>query len=201
MPASPSPASRTAQVERKTRETHIRLKLDLGGGPASIETGVGFFDHMLDHLARHSRFGLELRAEGDTHVDDHHTVEDVGIALGEALLQALADKKGIERHGDASVPMDEALVRVTIDLSGRFAFEDDGPFVRGVGRIGDFDGELVPEFLKAFAQAGKFNLHVETVRGQNLHHIAEATFKALGRTLRQAAAITGDEIPSTKGVL
>ncbi len=193
--------TRTAAITRKTNETDITLKLNLDGGSYSHQTGVGFFDHMLDHIARHGRLGLEVAAKGDLHVDDHHTVEDVGIALGEALVKALGDKKGIERYGFASVPMDESLARVTVDLSGRAAFVYNVTFPGGENKIGTFDTQLVREFLNALANAGRLNLHVEVPYGVNHHHIAEAIFKALGRALRQAVAITGDQIPSTKGVI
>jgi len=195
---------RTAHIQRKTNETDIDLKLDLdptSGSDYSHQTGVGFFDHMLDHVARHGRLGLQIKATGDTHVDDHHTVEDVGIALGEAIDQALGDKKGIERYGFASVPMDESLARVSVDLSGRPALVFSVRFNDAMGKIGTFDNQLVREFLNALANAAKLNLHVEVPHGLNDHHIAEAIFKALGRALRQAVAITGDEVPSTKGVL
>ena len=192
---------RTASIARKTNETDIRLELSLDGGAYSIRTGVGFFDHMLDHVARHGRLGLTIEATGDTHIDDHHTVEDVGIVLGQALDKALGDKKGIERYGFASVPMDEALARVSVDLSGRAALGYDVVFPPDGAKIGTFDVQLVREFLTAFANAARLNCHVEAPRGVNSHHIAEAIFKALGRALRQAVAITGDEVPSTKGVL
>jgi imidazoleglycerol-phosphate dehydratase len=191
---------RTADIHRKTNETDIRLSLSLDGGDYQIKTGVGFFDHMLDHVARHGRLGLKITAKGDYHIDDHHTVEDVGIVLGQALEKALGDKKGIERYGFASVPMDEALARVSVDLSGRAALVFDVPGLEA-GKIGTFDTQLVREFLTAVVNAGRFNCHVEVPHGTNHHHIAEAIFKALGRALRQAVAITGDQIPSTKGVL
>lgn len=197
-------AQRTASIERKTNETDIAIDINLDGGSYTNTTGVGFFDHMLDHVARHGRLGLNVTAKGDLHIDDHHTVEDVGIVLGQALLQALGDKKGIERYGFASVPMDEALARVSVDLSGRFAFVMDvkpQAFTMPGTKIGTFDTQLVQEFLNAFAQAGKFNLHVEVPHGTNQHHIAEGIFKAMGRALRQAVEVTGDQIPSTKGSL
>ena len=192
---------RTASITRTTHETDITLVLNLDGGEYRNQTGVGFFDHMLDHVARHGRFGLTVTAKGDTQVDDHHTVEDVGIVLGQALLEAVGDKKGIERFGFASVPMDEALARVSIDLSGRAALAFDVDFTGDAGKIGQFDTQLVPEFFTALTQNGRFNCHVEVPHGKNNHHIAEAIFKALGRALRQAVALTGDEIPSTKGIL
>lgn len=191
---------RIARIQRKTKETQIELELNLDGGAYVNKTGVGFFDHMLDHVARHGRLGLTVTATGDLHIDDHHTVEDVGIVLGQALDKALGDKKGIERYGFASVPMDEALARVSVDLSGRSALVFAAPLDKGE-KIGTFDVQLVREFLTAFSQAGKFNCHVEVPTGINLHHVSEAIFKGLGRALRQAVAITGTEVPSTKGTL
>ncbi len=193
-------AKRTADIQRKTNETEIRLSLCLDGGPYDIKTGVGFLDHMLDHVAKHGRLGLKVEASGDTHIDDHHTVEDVGIVLGQALEKALGDKKGIERYGFASVPMDEALARVSVDLSGRPALVFDVAF-KSAGKIGTFDVQLVREFLTALVNAGRLNCHVEVPTGSNDHHIAEAIFKALGRALRQAVAVTGQDVPSTKGSL
>ncbi len=194
---------RNASIERKTNETDICLELDLDPG-ATVEyanrTGVGFFDHMLDHIGRHGQFNLNVTAQGDTHVDDHHTVEDVGLVFGQALLEALGDKRGIERFGFASVPMDDALARVSIDLSGRPALAFDAPLPEG-GKIGTFDVQLVREFFNAVANAGKMNLHIEAPTGSNHHHVAEAVFKAFGRALRQAVTISGDDIPSTKGSL
>ncbi|MCE9590480.1 MAG: imidazoleglycerol-phosphate dehydratase HisB [Planctomycetes bacterium] len=192
---------RTATIHRKTNETDITVELNLDGGPYSNKTGVGFFDHMLDHVAKHGRFGLNVKAKGDYHIDDHHTVEDVGIVLGQALEKALGDKKGIERFGFASVPMDETLARVTVDLSGRAAVVFNVQFPPEGTKIGSFDTQLVREFLTAFANAARFNCHVEVTTGINHHHIAEAIFKALGRALRQAVSVTGTEIPSTKGIL
>ncbi len=195
---------RSATIHRKTNETDIKVELSLEGSGYKIETGVGFFDHMLDHVARHGRMMLHITATGDQHIDDHHTVEDVGIALGQALDKALGDKRGIERYGFASVPMDEALARVSIDLSGRAALVmnvADPGFAASAGKIGGFDTQLVREFLTALVHNGRFNCHVEVPAGENYHHIAEAIFKALGRALRQAVAISGDEVPSTKGVL
>ncbi len=194
---------RHADITRNTNETQITLSIDLDGSGADyqIKTGVGFFDHMLDHVARHGRFNLTIDATGDTHIDDHHTVEDVGIALGQAITDALGDKKGIERYGFASVPMDESLARVSVDLSGRAALVFDTPLEKLSGKIGTFDTQLVQEFLNALSANIRCNLHVEVPHGSNEHHIAEAIFKALGRALRQAVAITGDTIPSTKGVL
>jgi len=195
-------SDRVATITRQTRETDITLELKLEGEGYQHETGVGFFDHMLDHVARHGRLGLTVRATGDTHVDDHHTVEDVGIALGQALKQALGDKRGIERFGFASVPMDEALARVSLDLSGRAAlvFHEDA-FQARDAKIGGFDAQLVREFFRALTGEGQFNCHIEVPAGENDHHIAEAIFKAFGRALREAVQITGDEVPSTKGSL
>jgi len=192
---------RTATITRKTNETQITLELSLDGGAYAHKTGVGFFDHMLDHIARHGRLGSKITANGDLHIDDHHTVEDVGIVLGQALDKALGDKKGIERYGFASVPMDEALARVSIDLSGRAALVFAADFDELPAKIGTFDTQLVREFLTALVNNGKFNCHVEVVHGTNHHHIVEAIFKALGRALRQAVAVTGTEVPSTKGSL
>ncbi|MEX2672814.1 MAG: imidazoleglycerol-phosphate dehydratase HisB [Phycisphaeraceae bacterium] len=191
--------ARSARIERKTNETAITLEVNLDGGGYRHTTGVGFFDHMLDHVARHGGLGLTIEAEGDYEVDDHHTVEDVGIALGQALAQALGDKKGIERYGFASIPMDEALARVSIDLSGRGMLVFNAKFQ--ADRIGAFDVQLVREFLQALTANARFACHVEVPHGENDHHVAEAIFKALGRALRQAVAITGDEVPSTKGSL
>ncbi len=193
--------ARTAEITRKTNETDIALTLSLDGGLYENHTGVGFFDHMLDHIGRHGRFGLTVSAKGDTHIDDHHTVEDVGIVLGQAIDKALGDKRGIERYGFASVPMDEALARVSIDLSGRSALVFDVQFTQPGGKIGTFDTQLVREFFTAVVANGKFNCHIEVPRGENDHHIAEAIFKAFARALRQAVAITGSDIPSTKGAL
>jgi imidazoleglycerol-phosphate dehydratase len=197
-------ANRTASITRKTNETDIELDLNLDGQGYSNQTQVGFFDHMLDHVSRHGQLALNITASGDTHIDDHHTVEDVGIVLGQAIAEALGDKKGIERYGQASVPMDESLARVCLDLSGRVAlvfrvqFKSFGDDPAGIGK---FDVQLIEEFFNAVAGNARMNLHIEVPWGQNNHHIAEAIFKAFGRALRQAVAITGDQIPSTKGVL
>ncbi len=195
---------RKASIQRKTNETDIDLSLDLDGGSYTNQTGVGFLDHMLDHIGKHGRVALNVKATGDTHIDDHHTVEDVGIVLGQAIDQAVGDKRGIERYGYAVVPMDESLARVALDLSGRAAlvfrvqFQS---FGEDPAAIGKFDVQLIEEFFNAVAQNAKMNLHIEVPWGSNNHHIAEAIFKAFGRALRQAVAITGDEIPSTKGTL
>ncbi|KPL04380.1 MAG: imidazoleglycerol-phosphate dehydratase [Planctomycetes bacterium SM23_65] len=194
-------AKRTAEIERETKETTVRLMIDLDGeGKAAISTGVGFFDHMLDLLARHAYFDMTLTAEGDTAVDDHHTVEDVGICLGQALKQALGDKQGIYRFGSASVPMDEARADVSVDLSGR-------PYLvyqtcELPEKIGTFDTQLVGEFLQAPTHGG-VNLHVSVPCGENGHHIIEAVFKALAKALAQAIRLEDREkgVPSTKGML
>jgi imidazoleglycerol-phosphate dehydratase len=185
-------------VQRKTRETDIRVEVNLDGeGSSKVMTGIGFFDHMLTLLARHSAIDIEVKASGDTHVDYHHTVEDVGIALGEALKECLGDKKGIERYGSAAVPMDEAIARVAVDLGGRayLVFKVDFP----TEKVGDFDIGLVEEFMQAVANNGAMNLHIEAPYGRDTHHISEAVFKGLARALRTAVRITGTDIPSTKG--
>jgi imidazoleglycerol-phosphate dehydratase len=194
---------RSAQISRKTNETKVELSINLdGSGRASAHTGVGFFDHMLDLLSRHSLIDLDVTAEGDLHVDQHHTVEDVGIVLGQAVEKALGDKRGIHRYGSATVPMDESLATVTLDLSGRPAFVFNATFSGAT--IGNFPVELVEEFLKALATTARMNLHVNVAYGSNNHHIAEAIFKATARALRQAVEIDprrGDGVPSTKGSL
>ena len=194
---------RTAQLSRSTNETKIELSLNLdGNGRVNVRTGVGFFDHMLDLLGRHSLIDLTVAADGDLHVDQHHTVEDVGIVLGQALEKALGDKRGIYRYGSATVPMDESLATVTVDLSGRPALVFNVKFTGDT--IGNFAVELVEEFLKALATSGRMNLHVNVAYGTNNHHIAEAVFKALARALRQAVEIDprrADDVPSTKGSL
>ncbi|MEM0921685.1 MAG: imidazoleglycerol-phosphate dehydratase HisB [Pseudomonadota bacterium] len=194
---------RSAKVDRKTAETEISVSLELDGtGAYDNATGVGFFDHMLDQLARHSLIDITVRAVGDTHIDDHHTVEDVGIALGKALAQALGDKRGIRRYGACLLPMDDTLVRSALDLSGRpflvWKVDFEAP------KIGTFDTELVREFFTALAMNGGITLHVERLDGINAHHIAEASFKAVARALREAVEPDprkGDAIPSTKGAL
>lgn len=193
---------RSATIERKTAETDIRLRFDVdGSGQAEIATGVGFLDHMLTLFARHGLFDLEVRAEGDLHVDQHHTVEDVGICLGTAIAQAVGDKRGIVRYGNFTVPMDEALVLASLDLSGR-AYLACGLDV-GHRKIGSFDAELVPEFFRAVASNALMTLHLRQLAGENGHHIVEAAFKAFGRALDAATRyderVTG--VPSTKGVL
>ena len=192
-----------AKSARKTKETDIAVEVAIdGSGRSEIATGIGFLDHMLDLLARHSRMDLMVRAKGDLHIDDHHTAEDVGIALGQAVKQALGDMKGITRYADVHLPMDEALTRVAIDVSGR-------PFLVfkvkfGRDKIGTFDTELVNEWFQAFAMNAGITLHVETLYGSNDHHISESCFKGLARALRAAFAIdpkAAGEIPSTKGSL
>ncbi len=195
-------ANRTASLSRNTKETQISLSLDLdGSGKGSIKTGVGFFDHMLDLLSRHSLIDLKVDAKGDLHIDAHHTVEDVGIVLGQALEKALADKRGIYRYGWAIVPMDESLAQVAIDLSGRPAFVFNVQFKREA--IGSFPAELIEEFFKAVSTSAKMNLHINVPYGTNNHHIAEAIFKALAKALRQAVSLDArnTDIPSTKGSL
>ena len=194
---------RQATIERKTKETQITLSLNLdGAGQVTAQTGVGFLDHMLDHLGKHSLCDLEARARGDRQVDDHHTTEDVGICLGQALAKALGDKAGIRRYGSASVPMEETLANVAIDLSGRPAVVFDVKFVGD--KIGTFDTQLIEEFLRRLAATAAMNLHVSVPHGANDHHMAEAIFKALAQALRQAKEIDParrGEIPSTKGTL
>src|SRR5688500_3106292 len=195
-------ASRSADLTRQTKETRVRVALNLdGAGKSSPETGVGFFNHMLDLLSRHSLIDLTVNAEGDLEVDPHHTVEDVGIVLDQALEKALADKRGIHRYGWASVPMDDALAQVAIDLSGRPAFVFGVQFKSE--SIGTFPAELVEEFFKALAASAKMNLHIQVPYGTNNHHIAEAIFKAVAKALRHAVSNDprNPEVPSTKGSL
>src|SRR5947208_10957378 len=191
---------RLAAKSRKTNETDIRVSLNVDGkGEYRIATGIPFFDHMLAQLARHGHFDLEIDAKGDLEIDGHHTVEDVGLVLGQALQEAEGDRLGIVRFGHAYVPLDEALTRVVIDLSGRpylvYKAEFKSP------RIGDLQTELIEEFLKAFVQEGRFNLHVENLYGRNQHHIAETIFKATARALHAATRIEHTQVPSTKGVM
>lgn len=194
---------RKAAVTRKTNETEIAVELDLDGtGTAKVATGVGFFDHMLDQLARHSLMDMTVSAKGDLHIDDHHTVEDVGIALGQALKQALGDKRGLTRYADCLLPMDETLTRVAVDVSGRpfLVFRTEFP----TAKIGTFDTELVREFFQAFAINGGLTLHIENLYGANSHHIAESCFKGVARALGAALAIDARQasrVPSTKGAL
>jgi imidazoleglycerol-phosphate dehydratase len=195
--------ARTATIQRTTNETQIELNLDLDGtGKSDCVTGVGFLDHMLDHLAKHSLCDLTVRATGDLHIDDHHTVEDIAICLGDALDQALGDKAGIVRYGSAKAPMDEALADVSLDLSGRAAIVWQVTFPGN--KIGTFDTQLVEEFIRRFATVAKMNLHVAVPYGCNDHHIAEAIFKAIAQALRKAKSIDParqGQIPSTKGSL
>lgn len=194
---------RIGDVNRTTAETDIELSIDLDGtGEFTIDTGVGFLDHMLTLFARHGRFDLSVKCDGDTYVDDHHSVEDIGICLGKAFSQALGEMRGINRYGHIILPMDETLILCAVDISGRayLGFEADFPSEK----IGMFDTELVEEFMAAFVRSSNITLHIKQLRGSNSHHIAEGIFKALARTLRSAVEIDeelGDEIPSTKGVL
>ena len=194
---------RSASVSRRTNETDIAVSLTIdGSGRTAVATGIGFFDHMLDLLGRHALFDLDVKVTGDLHIDGHHTTEDTGIALGQAFAKALGDKKGISRYASLHLPMDETLTRVAIDLSGRpfLVFRTTFP----TEKIGAFDTELVREFFIAFAMNAGVTLHVETLYGENSHHIAESCFKGLARALRQAAAVDpreGERIPSTKGAL
>ena len=194
---------RSASISRTTRETDISVEVKLDGtGQSNISTGVGFFDHMLDQIARHSLIDLTIKAKGDLHIDFHHTVEDVGIALGQAFRQAIGDMKGITRYADVHLPMDETLTRVAIDISGRAFLVFRTRF--HTDRIGTFDTQLVREFFQAFAMNSGITLHVETLYGENDHHIAESCFKGLARALRMAVAIDQrqrDRVPSTKGTL
>ncbi len=194
---------RTAQINRRTNETDIALSLNLdGSGKSDIVTGVGFLDHMLTLFARHGRFDLNVVCKGDTNVDDHHSVEDIGIALGDAVRTALGEKRGIVRYGSILLPMDEALILCALDCSGRMCLKFTAEIP--AQKIGTFDTELVEEFFLGFARASGVTLHIKQLDGENSHHIVEAMFKAFGRTLSQAVAIDpnyADEIPSTKGVL
>lgn len=194
---------RTSKLSRKTNETNITLSLNIDGkGESVINTGVGFLDHMLTLFSKHGKFDLEVTCNGDTQVDDHHSVEDIGICLGEAFKEALADKKGICRYGSLILPMDEALILAAVDLSGRsyLGFEVNLPSKK----VGSFDTELVEEFFLSFVRTAGLNLHIKSLSGSNTHHIIEGTFKAVARALREAVKIDSDfkdEIPSTKGVL
>jgi imidazoleglycerol-phosphate dehydratase len=194
---------RTAHVRRETRETRVEVALNVDGtGRSDVATGIGFLDHMLDSMARHARFDLTLRAEGDLHIDQHHTAEDVGITLGQALDRALGERRGIRRFGDAVVPLDEALSQVAVDLGGRGWASIHLPFAGS--QIGGLSSEMIPHLLQSFAHEGRFSLHVRLLAGDNDHHRAEATFKALARALDDATRpdprLAG-EVPSTKGVI
>ncbi len=194
---------RTAQVSRNTLETQITVSLNLDGtGKTTLNTGVPFFDHMLDQIARHGLFDLDIQAKGDLHIDAHHTVEDVGITLGQSFAQAVGDKKGIRRYGHAYVPLDEAMSRVVIDLSGRPGLEYHVDYTRA--RIGEFDVDLLLEFFRGFVNHAAVTLHIDNLRGINAHHQAETIFKAFGRALRMAAETDermAGQMPSTKGSL
>jgi len=194
---------REAQVKRNTLETQIEVRLNLDGvGKSKLATGVGFFDHMLDQIARHGMVDLEVQAKGDLHIDAHHTVEDVGITFGQAFNQAIGDKKGVRRYGHAYVPLDEALSRVVIDLSGRPGLEYSVDYARGL--IGVFDVDLVHEFFQGFVNHASVSLHIDNLKGRNAHHQAETIFKAFGRALRMAVEIdarASGTLPSTKGSL
>lgn len=200
---TPSFADRVAEVRRDTAETkiHVRINLD-GSGAARLSTGIGFFDHMLDQIARHGLIDLDIECQGDLHIDGHHTVEDVGIALGQAFASAVGDKKGLRRYGHAYVPLDEALSRVVVDFSGRPGLHMRVPFKAGM--IGAFDTQLAFEFFQGFVNHAGVTLHIDNLHGENAHHQAETVFKAFARALRMALerdARMGDVIPSTKGTL
>ena len=193
---------RHGDSERRTTETSVRVSIDLDGDGVSASTGIPFFDHMLNQLGRHGHLGLEVECQGDLEVDAHHTVEDVGIALGEAFLAALGDKRGVRRFASTRVPLDEALVEVALDLSGRPFLYYDVEFP-GEKILGDppFDPQLVEEFWRAFTVAGRITMHLTLIRGKNTHHIVEAGFKAVARALRDALRVEGSDVPSTKGSL
>ncbi len=196
-------APRTATIRRDTKETRISVRVDLdGSGVAKLATGIGFFDHMLDQIARHGLIDLEIEAQGDLHIDGHHTVEDVGITFGLAVAKAVGDKRGLTRYGHAYVPLDEALSRVVIDFSGRPGLVMNVPFKAGM--IGGFDAQLAHEFFQGFANHALVTLHIDNLRGENAHHQCETVFKAFARALRMAVAVDprlGDVVPSTKGTL
>ena len=194
---------RKAEINRKTSETNISIEILLDGtGKSNTNTGIGFFDHMLDQLAKHSLIDIEINADGDLHIDDHHTVEDIGICLGKAFKSALADKKGIHRYGSCILPMDDALIQSALDISGRAHFVWDVEF--NTAKIGFFDVELVKEFFNAFSSNSEMTLHVNKLAGVNSHHIAEATFKSVAKSIRCAIELDPKQenrVPSTKGVL
>jgi imidazoleglycerol-phosphate dehydratase len=202
-PLSSFASSRTAEVERNTKETRIRVRVDLdGSGRASLATGIGFFDHMLDQVARHGLIDLDVQCQGDLHIDGHHTVEDVGITLGQAVAKAVGDKAGLRRYGHAYVPLDEALSRVVIDFSGRPGLHMSVPFTAGT--IGGFDTQLAFEFFQGFANHALVTLHIDNLKGVNAHHQCETVFKAFARALRSAVEVdprSAGVIPSTKGSL
>ncbi len=195
--------TRQASISRKTSETAIEVSVNVDGtGTYDVETGIGFFDHMLEQLSKHSLMDISVRAEGDLHIDDHHTVEDVGIALGQALNEALGDRRGITRYASLDLPMDEAMTFAAVDVSGRPFLVWNVPFTRS--KIGTFDTELVREFFQGFAQGARITLHIKGLYGANSHHIAETCFKVVARVLRAACepdARAGDAVPSTKGTL
>jgi imidazoleglycerol-phosphate dehydratase len=203
LPVPPSVAPRRATIRRDTKETKIGVSVDLDGrGAATISTGIGFFDHMLDQIARHGAIDLDIDAKGDLHIDGHHTVEDVGIALGMAVGEAVGDKRGLTRYGHAYVPLDEALSRVVIDFSGRPSLTMNVPFKAGM--IGGFDAQLAHEFFQGFANHALVTLHIDNLRGENAHHQCETVFKAFARALRTAVSVDprlANAIPSTKGSL
>jgi imidazoleglycerol-phosphate dehydratase len=203
MPAQQTSAPRRAEVTRNTNETQIRVAINLDGtGLQKLDTGVPFLDHMLDQIARHGLFDLDIEAKGDLHIDAHHTVEDVGITLGQAFAKALSDKSGIRRYGHAYVPLDEALSRAVLDCSGRPGLEFHIPFKRAM--IGDFDVDLTHEFFQGFVNHALVTLHIDNLRGENAHHQCETVFKAFGRALRMAVELdprSAGMIPSTKGSL
>ncbi len=191
---------RTAKIQRKTKETDVSLELNLDGlGKYEIDSGIGFLDHMLTHLSKHSKIDLTVKAKGDLKTDAHHTVEDIGICLGQALVEVLGDKKGIARYGHSSVPMEETIANVSVDLSGRPSCIYNVEY--RTDKIGDFDVECLEEMLRSFSNTGKFNLHINVPYGTNSHHIAEAIFKGLGQALGAAVKIVGTDVPSTKGTL
>jgi imidazoleglycerol-phosphate dehydratase len=202
-PDSPACADRVADVTRNTAETKIRIRVNLdGNGTADLHTGIGFFDHMLDQIARHGLIDLNIHADGDLHIDGHHTVEDVGITLGQAFAKAVGDKKGIRRYGHAYVPLDEALSRVVVDFSGRPGLHMDVPFKSGM--VGAFDTQLAYEFFQGFVNHAGVTLHIDNLKGDNAHHQAETVFKAFARAVRMALERDprmGNTIPSTKGSL
>ena len=202
LPPNPNP-DRVAEVTRNTAETRVRVKINLDGtGQARLSTGIGFFDHMLDQIARHGLIDLDIESDGDLHIDGHHTVEDVGITLGQAFHQAVGDKKGIRRYGHAYVPLDEALSRVVVDFSGRPGLVMDVPFKSGM--IGTFDSQLAHEFFQGFVNHAFVTLHIDNLKGENAHHQAETVFKAFARALRSALERdprAAGMIPSTKGSL
>lgn len=191
---------RNAEVQRKTKETEIKIVLNIDGeGECKISTGVGFFDHMLQLFGYHGKFNIHVEAKGDLHIDDHHTIEDVGIVLGQAFLKAISDKKGIKRYSHIILPMDEALVMVAVDISGRPYLAFDVDFK--LPKLGEMNSQMVIEFFRAFVSSAKVTLHIKKLSGENDHHVCEAIFKAFGRVLKDACKIIDDKIPSSKGVL